>query len=78
MSCSGYFEVLLHQEEEKRFKEEQLRLQEIEEAKLRQKKKILNLQVQGNFHKANREQAKLEKQTEITERMKQLLGEAPK
>jgi len=71
MSCSGYFDTLLSRAQQESFKTQVLR--EIEERKEKLKRKLQSLQVQGDFHRANQAQAKLEKLEKITERMKQLL-----
>jgi len=71
MSCSGYFETLLSRAKQESFKNQVLR--EIQQRKTMLKRKLQSLQVQGDFHRANQAQAKLEKLEKVTERMKELL-----
>ena len=76
MSCAGFFETLLKRAELESFNNQVLR--EIQEKKETLQKRLQSLMVQGDFHKANLVKAKLEKLEKVTERMKQLLSEAPK
>ena len=68
MSCAGYFERLLRQEAL-----DQKQLQKIEEKIHMLKRRILSLEVQGDFHKAVIMKEKLWKLEKIMERTKKLL-----